>query len=145
MMVGGAGVLAVLILVAIVVIGPVVWKYLPALLAAIAVGTLVGFLAAWAVEARALLRPRLPRSASSPRSPRRSRSAASSELACPFCGGPITEEQAVCPHCFRDLKRNCPRCGAVIDVWAVRCPACGIALSPAEESPSARRAPISYS
>ncbi len=35
---------------------------------------------------------------------------------CPHCGERVGEEQAVCPHCYRDLKANCERCGRIFDL-----------------------------
>ena len=35
---------------------------------------------------------------------------------CPHCGGRVEREQAVCPHCYRDLKANCERCGRIFDL-----------------------------
>lgn len=36
---------------------------------------------------------------------------------CPHCGeGVDNQEQAVCPHCYGDLKANCERCGRIFDL-----------------------------
>jgi len=35
---------------------------------------------------------------------------------CPHCGERVEREQAVCPHCYRDLKANCERCGRIFDL-----------------------------
>lgn len=128
MMMGGLGVLAILVLIAVGLLGwMVVWRFLPAILAAIGAGTLAGFLAALAAESRERRQrqrphPRPGAGAGAGRKP--------GELRCPWCGSPITPEQAVCPTCFRDLKRNCPSCGAIVAVWEARCPECGQALKP---------------
>ncbi len=120
MMMGGLGVLAILVLIAVALLGwAIVWRYLPAILAAIGVGTLAGFLAALAAEAQERRKSPRPRPGPKPEG-----------LRCPWCGGPITPEQAVCPTCFRDLKQNCPNCGAIVAVWETRCPECGQALRP---------------
>lgn len=127
MMVGGAGVLVLAFLIALVVVGPVIWRSLPAILAAIVLGTAAGFAAAVAAESRERRRSR-SRARSQP--PPREEKPRSKQLECPFCGGAITPELAVCPTCFRDLKRNCPSCGAVVAVREARCPECGKALPP---------------
>lgn len=47
---------------------------------------------------------------------------------CPHCGGRVEAEQAVCPHCYRDLKANCERCGRIFDLRGAAaeslCPEC---------------------
>ncbi|GEM_PF-1933104 len=47
---------------------------------------------------------------------------------CPHCGERVEAEQAVCPHCYRDLKANCERCGRIFDLRGAAaeslCPEC---------------------
>ncbi len=55
-----------------------------------------------------------------------------SDLKCPQCSQPVTEDYAVCPHCGALLKPRCTHCGAAAEAnWKV-CPHCAQVL---EETP----------
>jgi len=125
MMMGGLGFLMIVVFIVATIFGwMLVWRYLPAILAAIGAGTLAGFLAALAAESQERRRGAKEHKRGRPAHPK------PEGLRCPWCGSPIAPEQAVCPTCFRDLKRNCPSCGAIVAVGETRCPECGQALEP---------------
>ena len=43
---------------------------------------------------------------------------------CSHCGERVEGDQAICPHCYRDLKANCERCGRIIDAGKALCEEC---------------------
>lgn len=43
---------------------------------------------------------------------------------CPNCGEKVKKKEAVCPHCYSDLKKNCPNCGSIVDIRDSHCPNC---------------------
>ncbi len=51
----------------------------------------------------------------------------SEQLTCPSCGGVISAEDTVCPHCGAELEDVyiCPACGAEVPPGATSCPSCG--------------------
>lgn len=47
-----------------------------------------------------------------------------SDMECPRCNTPITNQYVVCPKCGAKLRPSCPNCSAPVEVdWAV-CPKC---------------------
>ncbi len=54
------------------------------------------------------------------------------DLQCPQCGGPVTEQYAVCPRCGAKLRPVCPACSFPVETdWKV-CPQCATPLDRAE-------------
>lgn len=51
------------------------------------------------------------------------------DLECPQCGGPVTEQYVVCPHCGARLQAGCPQCGALVEPGWVACPHCAAPLA----------------
>lgn len=112
-------------LIALILIGAFFgWKLL---LLSVGVGATLGVGAAVAIEGR----KRLQKKALPPQTEARR---------CPSCRKRVYENHAVCPHCFHDLKVNCPNCGAVTEVGTACCPSCQQAL-PATESKSKQLPP----
>ena len=59
-----------------------------------------------------------------------------SDLQCPQCAEPVTEQYTVCPHCGAKLRPACPNCSFPVEVdWKV-CPKCATPLE-GVEMPSA--------
>ena len=55
-----------------------------------------------------------------------------SDLQCPQCDGPVTEQYAVCPRCGAKLRPACPNCAFPVEPdWNV-CPKCAAPLSGTE-------------
>ena len=51
-----------------------------------------------------------------------------SDLECPQCGAPVTEQYVVCPRCGAKLRPACPSCAAPVEPdWKV-CPRCAAPL-----------------
>lgn len=50
------------------------------------------------------------------------------ESVCPYCSARIGEGDVICPSCYRDLKMNCFKCGAIVGVSWKFCAQCGIQL-----------------
>lgn len=51
-----------------------------------------------------------------------------SDLKCPRCAAPVSEQYASCPNCGERLKPFCPSCGAPVELaWKV-CPQCAAPL-----------------
>ena len=64
-----------------------------------------------------------------------------SDLKCPNCAAPVTEQYLSCPRCGARLKASCPNCAAPVEPdWKV-CPHCGNPLPEFGESftPPVRR------
>lgn len=45
-------------------------------------------------------------------------------IRCPSCGEYVSENRALCPHCYEDLLTNCVDCGKQISVKSNICRAC---------------------
>lgn len=59
-----------------------------------------------------------------------------SDLECPRCGAPVTEQYVVCPQCGVKLRPACPSCsGPVEPGWKV-CPRCAAPLDGVRMTPS---------
>ncbi len=59
-------------------------------------------------------------------------------LTCPDCGGMLTADNPVCPHCQTTPPRTCRECGANLDEqWKV-CPFCGIPVQKDMKIPAPR-------
>lgn len=56
---------------------------------------------------------------------------------CPYCSARVQEGDVICPSCYRDLKMNCFKCGAIVGVNWKFCAQCGAQLL--EESAVIRR------
>lgn len=55
-----------------------------------------------------------------------------SDLRCPQCDEPVTEQYTVCPHCGAKLRPACPNCSFPVEPdWSV-CPRCSTPLDRAE-------------
>ena len=55
-----------------------------------------------------------------------------SDLECPKCYAPVTEQYVVCPHCGAKLRPTCPNCSSPIEPgWKV-CPLCAAPLDGVE-------------
>lgn len=118
MMMGGAMVLVLIVVIAAAFVGwPLVFQNMPIILGAVLVGAAAGLGGALATawRERRENQPRVPSSLQT--KPKAQR--------CPNCGSPIDSENALCPSCHLDLKRNCPQCGAIVNTQASACPACG--------------------
>ena len=50
------------------------------------------------------------------------------ESVCPYCSMGIQESDVICPSCYRDLKTNCFKCGAIVGVGWKFCAQCGAQL-----------------
>ena len=58
-----------------------------------------------------------------------------SDLQCPQCTEPITEQYTVCPHCGAKLRPACPNCSFPVEAdWKV-CPKCAAPLEGVEMPP----------
>ena len=54
------------------------------------------------------------------------------DLQCPQCAGPVTEQYVVCPHCGAKLRPACPSCSYPVEPdWKV-CPRCATPLEGVE-------------
>lgn len=51
-----------------------------------------------------------------------------SDLKCPQCGTPVTEQYVVCPKCGVKLKTSCPNCSAPVELDWKLCPRCASTL-----------------
>ncbi len=59
-----------------------------------------------------------------------------SDLECPQCGAPVTEQYVVCPRCGAKLRPVCPNCAAPVEPdWRV-CPRCAAPLGGVEMHPA---------
>ena len=55
-----------------------------------------------------------------------------SDLECPQCSAPVTEQYVVCPHCGAKLRPTCPNCSNPVEPgWKV-CPLCAAPLDGVE-------------
>lgn len=61
------------------------------------------------------------------------------EAVCPYCSGRIQEGDVVCSNCYRDLKMNCFKCGAIVGVGWKFCAQCGAQLQESVIVKSMRR------
>jgi len=50
------------------------------------------------------------------------------EPVCPYCSARIGEGDVICSNCYRDLKMNCSKCGAIVGVGWKFCAQCGVQL-----------------
>lgn len=115
MMMGGAMMLVLIVVIAAAFVGwPLILENMPIILGAVLVGAAAGLGGALATAWRERRKGQL--SVSSQSKPKMQR--------CPNCGNPIAPENALCPSCHLDLKRNCPQCGAIVNAQASSCPVC---------------------
>jgi len=130
-MMGGAGAVAIIILIAGALLGwTVMLERVLWLVGSIFVGAVVGLGAAlasgWREQHDRLSQTSLSNPMKTP------------VMSCPHCGSTVNSALALCPRCHHDLKRNCPNCGAIIDAQAKRCPSCSTLLP--EQRAEAERA-----
>jgi len=64
-----------------------------------------------------------------------------SDLKCPTCGSPVTEQFAVCPQCGTRLKAACPNCAATVEPGWKLCPQCA---QPLPQTVSGCTPPVRY-
>lgn len=80
---------------------------------------------------------RLPSQKSAPGEPQaRPAPGRSKQVACPFCGQPISMMATTCHHCRSSLLVSCPACLERVDVEQAACPACGQALGDFRQGPA---------
>lgn len=59
----------------------------------------------------------------------------STDLQCPQCAEPVTEQYVICPHCGAKLRPACPNCSFPVEAdWKV-CPKCATPLEDVEMPP----------